>query len=181
MLILFVCMVSFNGCSEEDTVAPSPEDLSEKFQKKTRHTEPNLENVKSPQIPMRIPIKRIEPVGDFLIRFHDHLVTPDKESRELFGNLSDAKVPTLENASLAARYYLRDIRNSGVLSALESEHVVGLIRMGRDIQDFAQKGDFVWIVRFQYTNSGTYDEIWVSSTTDACISILKRDPPPIEK
>ncbi len=72
-----------------------------------------------------------------------------------------SKVPTFEKAEGIA--VATKLKHGGVL-AQERWGVVGLIRLGVDVSDFASKGDFVWIIRF-VDFGRTTQEAWVSSST----------------
>jgi len=107
-----------------------------------------------------------EPYGDYLASFRKPAADRSATERALFKKLAGCKVPTPEAARGIA------FRNVGLQrDAQESIRVAGLIRLGRNVPGFGEKGDFVWIVRF-YLSGGISEEIWVSATSGAVISVL---------
>ena len=77
--------------------------------------------------------------------------------------LEDSKVPTIEDASkVAFRYKLTVL---GGLLAEERLDVIGLVRIGVDVPDFASKGDLIWNVRISHAFDGVTQEMWIGSTT----------------
>lgn len=89
--------------------------------------------------------------------------------RHLLEALDKSKVPTAEKAeevALGAK-----LKAGGVL-AEEGVRVVGLVRLGVDVAEFATGGDLVWLVRFEHSVRGVTQEVWVSSTTGAVRATL---------
>jgi hypothetical protein len=85
--------------------------------------------------------------------------------------LANTAVPNAEQARKAALAHVNAVQGA---PAEQRAHVVSLVRMGTDIPSFAQKGDFVWIVRLTslWTPGGVTQELWISSTTGAVHAVL---------
>lgn len=98
--------------------------------------------------------------------------------RKLLETLDKSKVPTLEKAEGAA---LGAKLKGGGVDARENAQVVGLLRLGVDVPEFAASGDLVWVVRIQHTTRGVTQEFWVSSTTAAIRATLPLEAKPAQK
>jgi hypothetical protein len=97
--------------------------------------------------------------------------------RDLLDRLAKSKVPTEDKARGAA---LGAKLKTGLL-ADEGAQVTGLIRLGVDVADFADRGDLVWVVRITGIGRGVTQEVWVSSTTAAIRAMLPLDAKPGKK
>ena len=113
-----------------------------------------------------------QPFGDYLAWYREQAADPEAGDRALFKKLADCRVSTPEEArKIALQYKLQ-------MSAQEGCSVSRLIRVARDVPEFANKGDFVWAVQFGMLipdalgTQGVSDELWVSSTSGAVISVL---------
>jgi hypothetical protein len=112
----------------------------------------------------------LRPLSEFLWAFQAGEV--DKPTREAAADvrerLSKNKIGTPKKARGVASDYKS--RHGGRL-AEEGLNIVGLVRIGFKVHDFAEKGDFVWIVRFG-TGAGVAQELWISSTTGKVRAVL---------
>jgi uncharacterized protein (TIGR03067 family) len=94
----------------------------------------------------------------------------DQGNRDLLATLDKSKVPTVEKAEKAAT--AAKLRAGG-LDAQEGARVIALMRVGVDVPKFADKGDLIWVVRFEHVlNLSVTQEMWVSSTTGEVRAIL---------
>jgi uncharacterized protein (TIGR03067 family) len=94
----------------------------------------------------------------------------DQGNRDLLATLDKCKVPTAEKAEKAATAAKL---KAGGLDAQEGTRVIALMRIGVDVPKFADKGDLVWVVRFEHVlNASVTQEMWVSSTTGEVRPIL---------
>ena len=89
--------------------------------------------------------------------------------RRLLETLDKSKVPTAEKAEWAA---LGAKLKAGGLLAEEGARVIGLVRLGVDVAEFATSGDLVWVVQIEHSVRGVTQEVWVSSTTGAVRTML---------
>ena len=96
--------------------------------------------------------------GNYLATFE-----VQREQRdESFRDLIQSSVPSGSVAKeLASEYWFR---GHGLL-AEESETLTGLFRIGRDINEFAAKGDWVWEVRVLHLAFRVDGIIWVNART----------------
>jgi hypothetical protein len=89
--------------------------------------------------------------------------------KAMLEKLEKSKVPTAEKAkAVALEYRLK----SGGLDAREGEDVVGLLRIGITVPEFADNGDLIWVVRYSMLGWGVTQEMWISSTTGAIRTML---------
>jgi predicted TIM-barrel fold metal-dependent hydrolase len=95
--------------------------------------------------------------------------TLDVGLQRLLETLAQSKVPTAAQAEGVALG--TKLRSGGVL-AEEGARVVGLLRLGVDVADFAAGGDLVWVVRIEHMTRGVTQEVWVSTTTGAVRTML---------
>jgi hypothetical protein len=93
----------------------------------------------------------------------------DMGLRRLLETLDKSKVPTAEKAEEAALW--AKLKAGGLL-AEEGARVVGLVRLGVDVAEFATSGDLVWVVQIEHAVRGVTQEVWVSSTTGAVRAML---------
>jgi len=98
----------------------------------------------------------------------------DSGLRRLLETLDKSKVPTAEKAEGAA---LGAKLKAGGLLAEEGARVVGLVRLGVDVAEFATSGDLVWVVQIEHAVRGVTQEVWVSSTTGAVRAVLPLQAP----
>jgi hypothetical protein len=93
-----------------------------------------------------------------------------EEERQILEELARCKVATVEKAEDSAiKYKLK----AGGVSATEVPQVVSLVPLGIDVEDFAKRGDLIWIVQFrQFGFTQITQEVWISSTTGAVLAIL---------
>lgn len=74
------------------------------------------------------------------------------------------------------------MRHGGGTLAEEGENVVALIRIGRKVDGFADKGDLIWIVWFGTGGAvipgGITQALWISSTTGKVRAVLPPWPKP---
>jgi hypothetical protein len=89
--------------------------------------------------------------------------------RALLMRLEASKLPTTKKAESAAIGYKM---THGGLLAEERPCVIGLIQIGKDVKDLAQKGDLIWVVRIVDLTRRATDEMWVSSTTGVVRAVL---------
>jgi hypothetical protein len=93
----------------------------------------------------------------------------DPYYKAMLEKLEKGKVPTADQANrVALEYKLR----SGGLDAREGSKVIGLLRVGINVADFAESGDLIWVVRFSLLGAGLSQEMWISSTTGAIRTML---------
>jgi hypothetical protein len=97
------------------------------------------------------------------------------EERALLDKLGKEKVPNPDAAENVATGY--KVKNGGLL-AEEGTKVVGLLRLGADVPEFARGGDLIWVVRFTHVFRGVTQEMWVSSTTGAVRAMLPTQEKP---
>jgi hypothetical protein len=95
-------------------------------------------------------------------------------ARDTVARLAKTQVPTIDKAKQVALEYNR---GQGAGEAREQFDVTGLVRSGRNVEGFAQKGDFIWIVRFvipadRGATGGITQQYWISSTTGAVRSVF---------
>jgi hypothetical protein len=76
--------------------------------------------------------------------------------------LERSRIPTVDKAKEIAIGH--KLKSGGVL-AEERAKVIGLIRLGVDVPDFARASDLIWIVRFAHLSRGITQEMWINSTT----------------
>ena len=93
------------------------------------------------------------------------------EFQRLLETLAQSKVPTAEEAKTVALW--TKVRAGGLL-AEEGARVVGLLRLGVDVVDFAASGGLVWVVRIEHMRRGITQEVWVSATSGAVRTMLPR-------
>jgi hypothetical protein len=93
----------------------------------------------------------------------------DRFYQAMLEKLEKSKVPTAEKAKHVA---LGCKLNSGGLDAREEWKVVGLLRIGITVPEFANSGDLIWVVRFSMIGWGVTQEMWISSTTGAIRTML---------
>lgn len=93
----------------------------------------------------------------------------DADLRGLLERLDKSRVPTAEKAAGVA---LGAKLKAGGLLAEEGPRVVGLVRLGVDVAEFAASGDLVWVVQIEHGVRGVTQEVWVSSTTGAVRAML---------
>ena len=93
----------------------------------------------------------------------------DTGLRRLLEALDKSKVPTAEKAEEAALW--AKLKAGGLL-AEEGARVIGLVRLGVDVAQFATSGDLVWVVQIEHAVRGVTQEVWVSSTTGAVRAML---------
>jgi hypothetical protein len=89
--------------------------------------------------------------------------------------LDKSIVPTAVKAEEKALEY--KLKSEG-LDAREGWKVIGLLRMGVTVPEFAESGDLIWAVRFSMPSWGLRQEMWISSTTGAIRTMLpvKKQP-----
>ena len=90
------------------------------------------------------------------------------EYQRVLEALDAGKVPDTDTAEDVA---VRFTRARGGLLAEEVPRVVGLLRMGRDVE-FARAGDLVWVVRLSRLSLGVTQELWVGSATGEVRAML---------
>ncbi len=121
-----------------------------------------------------------EPYGDYLASFRKPAADRNESERAMFKKLAGCKVPTPEAARKIAFGY--KLKSLGGQRADESDHVVGLVPLARNVPGFGEKGDFVWIVRYGYRDpanlalEGVSEEIWVSATSGVPLAMLGTPP-----
>jgi hypothetical protein len=89
--------------------------------------------------------------------------------KAILEKLEKSKVPTADKARGVAVEYKH---KSEGLDAREGWKVVGLLRIGVPVPDFANAGDLIWVVRFSLQGDGVSQEMWISSTTGAIRTVL---------
>ena len=100
----------------------------------------------------------------------------DRDRRNLGGEyqrirtvLDASKVPNADSArDIAIRFMLAH----GGLRAEEGPKVVGLLRSGRDLPPFANRGDLVWVVRISHMWLGVTQEMWIGSASGEVRAML---------
>lgn len=105
-------------------------------------------------------------------------VIDDPEQAGDFGNhilkrLAESKIPGRDEVKAAAFRYRM---GHGGLRAEETERIVDLIRLARDVPEFGEKEDLVWIVRYTLvaTGRGVTQELWLNSTNGKVLAVLPR-------
>lgn len=83
--------------------------------------------------------------------------------------LSETKVRTPIEARGFATGYKSQNR---VILANERAEVLGLIRLGRNVKDVGEKGDYIWIVHYQFGATSVTEEFWINSATGKVHSVL---------
>jgi hypothetical protein len=89
--------------------------------------------------------------------------------KAILEKLEKSKIPTVDRAKGVAVEYKR---KSEGLDAREGWKVVGLLRIGINVADFADSGDLIWVVRFSLQGAGLSQEMWINSTTGAIRTML---------
>ena len=101
----------------------------------------------------------LDPTNNLLWILDSERENLSSEFQRLLTALDASQVPSLAEA--------RRIATRFVLLAEEGPKTVGLIRMGRDVPQFAQRGDLVWVVHISsVTYSGAVNQgLWISSSS----------------
>jgi hypothetical protein len=91
-----------------------------------------------------------------------------EQQREILSRLENTQISIADEARRTAL---------GATAARQGDPIVSLVRLGRDVDGFAEKGDLVWIVRFIASLEGgaiggVTDEIWISASSGAVRSVL---------
>ncbi|PHR89999.1 MAG: hypothetical protein COA78_35520, partial [Blastopirellula sp.] len=111
------------------------------------------------------------PVGDHLAVYQLQIDRPDLIPPLKFEVPKNCKVPTPDKAENVAKTYRQEHKESP-----KKGEVVALILVGRKVPAFAEKGDYIWVVRYVTEDGDILDELWISSTTGSCISVFDITP-----